>query len=105
MKTPNSQPDDEMRPEYDFSKAVRGKNHKPLHQGYTVEVQQEDGATVVNHYKLIDGAVMLEPDVRAYFPDSESVNAALRSVIELAKHLPGGERYRQKDKSARQVGE
>ena len=96
-----------MKPEYDFTnhKAVRGKNYKPLHQGYSVEIQQEDGATVVNHYKLIDGAVMLEPDVRAYFPDSESVNAALRSVIELAKHLPGGERYRQKDKSARQVAE
>jgi hypothetical protein len=27
------------------------------------------------------------------------------SVIELAKHLPDGERYRQKDKSARQVAE
>ncbi len=48
---------------------------------------------------------LLEPDVRAYFPDSESVNAALRSVIELAKHLPGGERYRQEDKSARQAAE
>jgi hypothetical protein len=48
---------------------------------------------------------LLEPDVQAYFPDSESVNAALRSVIELAKNLPGGERYRQKDKSARQVAE
>ncbi len=96
-----------MKPEYDFTnrKAVRGKNHKPLHKGYTVEIQQEDGATVVNHYTLIDGAVMLEPDVRAYFPDSESVNAALRSVIELAKHLPGGERYRQKDKTTRQVAE
>lgn len=42
---------------------------------------------------------------RAYFPDSESVHAALHSVTELAKHLPCGERYRQKDKSARQVAE
>jgi len=30
---------------------------------------------------------------------------ASSSVIELAKHLPGGECYRQMDKSARQVAE
>ncbi|HGJ66142.1 TPA: hypothetical protein ENS27_12290 [bacterium] len=30
-----------------------------------------------------DGAVMLEPDVKEYFPDSESVNNALRSLISL----------------------
>lgn len=33
---------------------------------------------------------------------AESANS---SVIELAKHLPGGERYRQKDKSVWQVAE
>jgi hypothetical protein len=103
MKTSNPKTDDEMRSEYDFSKAERGKHYKPLHKGYTVEIQQEDGTTVVNHYKLIDGAVMLEPDVRAYFPDSESVNEALRSLIELTKHLPPG-KYGHK-KSARQVAE
>jgi hypothetical protein len=27
---------------------------------------------------------MLEPDVRAYFPDSEAVNSVLRSLIILA---------------------
>jgi hypothetical protein len=53
--------DIEMKSEYDFTncKAVRGKKHKPLHLGYAAEIQQEDGATVVNHYKLIGSAVIL----------------------------------------------
>jgi hypothetical protein len=28
--------------------------------------------------------VMLEPDIREYFPDSQAVNAALRGLIKLA---------------------
>jgi hypothetical protein len=30
-----------------------------------------------------EGAVVLAPDVREYFPDSESVNTVLRSLIKL----------------------
>jgi hypothetical protein len=51
-----------MRPEYDFRGAVRGKYYKPLHKGYSVQIHKENGTTVVEHYKLIDGAVMLQPD-------------------------------------------
>jgi len=80
--------DDDMRPEYDFSGAVRGKFYMPLHKGYSVTIHKEDGSTVVEHYKLIDGAIMLQPDVRAYFPDSEAVNKALRSLINLMSQLP-----------------
>jgi len=36
-----------------------------------------------HHYTLEDGAVMLELDVRRYFPDSESVNRVLRELIAL----------------------
>jgi len=37
----------------------------------------------------------LEPDVRAYFPDSEAVNAALRSLIHIAQQVPAkGKPYR-----------
>ena len=79
---------DEMRPEYDFRGAVRGKHYKSLHKGYTVRVHKLDGTTVVKHFELKDGAVMLEPDVRQYFPDSESVNAALRSLIDLVANVP-----------------
>jgi chemotaxis receptor (MCP) glutamine deamidase CheD len=37
---------------------------------------------------LEEGTVMLQPDVREYFPDSEAVNTALRSLITLMAHMP-----------------
>jgi len=36
-----------------------------------------------NNFKLEDGAVMVEPEVRKYFPTSEAVNKALRLLIEI----------------------
>ncbi len=77
-----------MLDEYDFSNAVRGKFYKPLDQGYSVEVRMDDGTTVVHEFRLQEGAVLLEPDVREYFPDSEAVNKALRSLIELLSQMP-----------------
>ena len=79
---------DEMRAEYDFRGAVRGRHYKPLHEGYTVQVHKADGTTLVQQYKLEEGTVLLEPDVRAWFPDSESVNQALRSLIMLMEQMP-----------------
>jgi hypothetical protein len=72
-----------MFPEYDFSTGVRGKHYKAYREGHTVKVHKNDGTTVVHYCTLEDGAVMLEPDVREYFPDSETVNKALRSLIAL----------------------
>lgn len=77
-----------MRPEYDFRGAVRGRHHRRLDKGYTVEVHQPDGTTVIEHYQLVEGAILLQPDVRAYFPDSEAVNKALRSLITLMAEMP-----------------
>ncbi len=37
--------------------------------------------TDVQHFKLEEGTVMLEPDVQAHFPDSETVNKTLRGLI------------------------
>lgn len=70
--------DDDMRPEYDFSAGVRGKHHE----------QYKAGANVV----------FLDADVAKVFKDSESVNRALRLLLDLAKsqmppdraHDPGG---------------
>lgn len=58
---------EDLRPEYDFdySKAVRGKYHKKL---------LREGSNVV----------VLDPDIAEAFPDSASVNDALRSLLELA---------------------
>ncbi len=80
MKPPENE---DMLPEYDFSgkKGVRGKYYEAYRQGHTVRVYQEDGSVDIKYFTLEDGAVMLEPDVRAHFPTSESVNQALRKLM------------------------
>ena len=72
-----------MRPEYDFSEGVRGKHYRAYHEGHTVTIHQDDGSTIIQNFRLEADAIVLEPDVRRYFPDSESVNATLRSLIAL----------------------
>jgi hypothetical protein len=77
---------DDMRTEYDFASmqgGVRGKHYKAYRAGHTVKIHKADGTTVVQYFTLEDGAVMLEPDVREYFPDAEAANRALRSLIAL----------------------
>ena len=87
MNNPNSeQPnitDDEMLPEYDFTGGVRGKHYQADRQGHTVTIHQNDGTEIVQYFTLEDGAIMLDPDVREYFPDAETVNRALRTLISL----------------------
>jgi hypothetical protein len=53
--------DGEMAQEIDFSNAVRGKYAGRIANGATM--------------------VLLDPDIIEVFPDSESVNAALRMVL------------------------
>ncbi len=62
----NSEPKEEMREEYDFSGGVRGKYYKQYLEGTNV--------------------VLLEADVAEVFRDSESVNQALRVLINIAKN-------------------
>ena len=82
------QPDkgEDMLPEYDFSGGVRGKHYRAYHRGYTIVVHNTDGTTEEREYSLPEGAVILDPDVRAYFPDAEAVNTALRGLIKLIPH-------------------
>lgn len=75
--------DDDMLPEYDFTGGVRGKHYKAMRKGYTVIIDQADGTTLIQHFKLEEGTALLDPDVRKYFPDSEAVNTALRCLIPL----------------------
>ena len=97
MKKPTRDPQqtevEDMLPEYDFRGGVRGKHARTLEQGYTVKVHRLDGTTTVQHFNLPEGAVMLEPDVQEFFPDSESVNHALRTLIEL---IPSRRRARRR---------
>ncbi len=80
MKNKNSENND-MLPEYDFKGGIRGKHYKAYRKGHTVKIHKADGSTEIKYFTLEDGAVMLEPDVLKYFPDSESVNKALRILV------------------------
>jgi len=67
-KANNRKSADDLRPKYDFSKlkgGVRGKYAKRFQKGTNL--------------------VLLSPDVAKYFPDEQSVNAALRSLVGIAK--------------------
>jgi glycosyltransferase involved in cell wall biosynthesis len=68
---------DNILPEYDFTDGKRGKHYKAFREGHSVQVHKADGTTEVHYFALEDGAVMLEPDVRQYFPDSDAVNKTL----------------------------
>ena len=64
---PSHDEKDEIRKEYDFTHAVRGKYAKRFPEDVVM--------------------VTLEPDVAAAFPDAESVNEALRILIKAAKKV------------------
>ena len=55
----------EMLDEYDFSKGIRGK--------------------YAQRYATGSNVVVISPDVAELFPDSESVNKALRMLAEIAR--------------------
>ncbi len=59
----NNETDSEMLEEYDFSNGVRGKYVDRFAKGCNV--------------------IVLDPDVARIFPDSESVNQALRGLAEI----------------------
>jgi ABC-type tungstate transport system permease subunit len=69
-KTNASELEDDLRPEYDFSKM------KIVGRGIYAK-----------RYRSGTNLVLLEPDVRKAFPDDESVNEALRVIAEAAKSL------------------
>ena len=90
-KANNIHKNDDMLPEYDFKEreGVRGKYAKALKQGYSIRVTNEDGTVTVKHFVPRENAIVLDSDVQVYFPDSESVNRALRSLIELIPERVG----------------
>ena len=63
-KPPSKRSTREMRAEYDFSGGVRGK--------YVVK------------YRSGNNVVLLDPEVAKAFPDSKSVNDALRALVAIA---------------------
>ncbi|TKB93026.1 MAG: hypothetical protein E8D40_02590 [Nitrospira sp.] len=75
--------DADMRSEYDFRGGVRGKHYKSMRAGYTITIHNADGTRTVKEVLPKEGTVVLEPDIRPYFPDSDSVNRTLRCLIPL----------------------
>ncbi len=61
--------DPDMLDHYDFSQGVRGKYVERFAQGSNI--------------------VVLSPDIAEVFPDSESVNNALRMLVEIAGKSTG----------------
>jgi len=70
-----------MRPEYDFTRAVRGKYYKRYLQGTNV--------------------VVLDPDVAKRFKTSAAVNKALRTYLKDGKRGPATRPTRMRAKAAR----
>jgi hypothetical protein len=68
MKKKIDELSDKMRPEYDFRKL------KFVGRGIYAE-----------RFRAGTNVVLLDPDVRAAFPDDESVNEALRVIAKAAK--------------------
>ncbi len=62
----NNETDPDMLDEYDFSNGVRGK--------------------YVDRFAKGSNVVVLDPDVAEVFPDSESVNQALRALAEIIRN-------------------
>ena len=91
MKKANNSHKDDMLPEYNFKgkKGVRGKYMEAMKHGYSIRIIHEDKTVTVKQFVLKENAVELDPDVKVYFPDSKSVNHALRSLIELIPERGG----------------
>jgi hypothetical protein len=75
--------DNDMPLEHELTGGERGKNSQVSRRSHCVTIQQTDGTTIVHHYTREDGIVIIDPDVREYFPNAEAVNNALRTLINL----------------------
>ena len=75
QKNIKSEMDDELRPEYDLRKLLKGGIR----------------GKYAERYRAGTNLVLLAPDVAKAFPNAEAVNEALRLVIRLTK-IPNGKK-------------
>jgi hypothetical protein len=76
MKKISSEMEDELRPEYDLTKLLKGGVR----------------GKYVDRYRAGTNVVVLAPDVAQAFPTEEAVNEALRLVMRVAQIPVGIER-------------
>ena len=76
--------DPDMRAEYDFSGAVRGKYYE--------------------RYRQSSNVVLLDPDVSEAFPNAESVNQALRVLASAARKSVRVQRAQRRRRGGRTSG-
>lgn len=79
---------EEMRDEYDLKGRTgeRGKYADAYKAGHSVRIFEDDIVVSDEYFAAI------ESDVREYFPDSISVNNALRKLISIFPENQGGSR-------------
>ena len=71
------------------SKVRRNPYATARQQGYIVRIHHPDGTVEEREVPpKPEGTITLSPDVRVYFPDSETVDKALRSLIALRELVP-----------------
>lgn len=71
MKKKVDELEDELRPEYDFSKMAGGIRGK-----------------YVERYRSGTNLILLDPDIAQAFPTDVSVNEALRLLLQIAQRQP-----------------
>lgn len=71
MSAAKKQSEVDVLPEYDFSKAVRGKYYE--------------------RFKQSSNVVVLDDDVAKLFPNADAVNGALRALATVAKRARSGQ--------------
>jgi hypothetical protein len=108
MKKTNNNPappDDDMPPEYDFKgkKGMRGKYYAGQDQTHEVHIYNADGTVTKRQFSSIQKVILLDADVAAHFPDSESVNHTLRTLIALVPEKQIGEKKAKYQTAKREV--
>ena len=80
VKATQSTAPDAMRLECDLTGGVPGKHGAAMRRGYTHTLHHADGTREITIARPLEGSIVLDPDVQAYFPDAEAVNTALRGL-------------------------
>lgn len=62
---------------------MRGKYYAGKDQAHAVHIYHEDGTVTKREFSSLQKVILLDADIAEHFPDSESVNRTLRTLIKL----------------------